>query len=66
MIKFKKILRILGLTILILMALSGVGIIGVLFSNNRERYQDKKITVEMVDKKKNETASQTDQIRAQE
>ena len=48
------------------MALSGIGIIGALFSNNRERYLDKKITIEMVDKKKNEIGSQTDLFLAQE
>ena len=49
----KKALRVLVLTCLILLALSGIGIIGAIFSNNRERYQNKQTTIEMLDNKKN-------------
>ena len=52
---FKKILRVIVLTLLILLALSGIGIVGALFNPNRERYANKKTTIEMVDKKKKES-----------
>jgi hypothetical protein len=52
---FKKILRVFVLTLLILLALSGIGIVGALFSNNRERYRNKEITIEMVDKKEDKS-----------
>jgi hypothetical protein len=51
--KLKKIFRIIGLAFLILLALSGIGIVGAFFSSNRERYMNKKDTIEMVDKKRN-------------
>ena len=64
MIRFKKILRAIGLVLLILMALSGIGIVGGLFSSNRERYADNEIKIEMVDKKKDESRiQQKDQIK---
>ena len=50
--KIKKILRVVGLVLLILLALSGVGIIG---NFNRERYMDKRVTTEQVDKKDRES-----------
>ena len=52
--KIKKIFRVIVLTLLILLALSGIGIVGALFSMNRDRYRNKEIMIEMVDKKKNE------------
>lgn len=46
------------------MALSGIGIVGGLFSSNRERYADNEIKIEMVDKKKDESRiQQKDQIK---
>ena len=62
--ELKKVLRVLILAFLILLALSGIGIVGSLFSNNRERYLNKKITVEMLDKTESERENQvTDQIQ---
>ena len=52
--KLKKIFRIIVLALLILLALSGIGIVGAFFTTNRERYANKKTTIEMVDKKKKE------------
>ena len=43
------------LALLILLALSGIGVVGAFFNTNRERYANKKITIEMVDKKKKES-----------
>jgi uncharacterized protein YceK len=51
--KLKKIFRIMVLAFFILLALSGIGIVGAFFSSNRERYMNKKVTIEMVDKKRN-------------
>jgi len=48
----KNVLRIVGLTLLIVLALFGVGIIGNF--NNRERYTDKRITTEQTDKRNQE------------
>jgi hypothetical protein len=56
--KLKKIFRIMMLTVLILFALSGIGFVGALLTN-RDRYQNKKVLIEMVDKKTNETETQT-------
>ena len=53
--KLKKIVRVIALMLLILLALSGIGIVGALFNSNRERYMNKKNTIEMVNKKKNES-----------
>ena len=52
---FKKILRVIVLALLILLALSGIGIVGAFFTSNRERYADRRTTIEMVDKKKKES-----------
>jgi anionic cell wall polymer biosynthesis LytR-Cps2A-Psr (LCP) family protein len=51
----KKIFRVIVLALLILLALSGIGIVGAFFNSNRERYLNKNVTIEMVDKKKKET-----------
>jgi len=59
----KAILRMLRLVILILIAFSGIGFIGVIF-NTRERYRDKEIRIEMVDKQKDKSETeQTGQIQ---
>lgn len=62
---FKKILRVIGLLLLILMALSGIGFIGALFQS-RERYRDKEIRIEMVDKKNREDQNNIQQIKVKE
>lgn len=61
--ELKKILRVLALTLLILLALSGVGIIGAFFSNNRERYRDKEIKIELVDTDRKENEAELDDYR---
>ena len=58
--KFKSILRIAGLVVLILLAASGMGF-GFFLSANRERYQDKKITTEQ-DKKENDEEQELKEI----
>lgn len=61
--KLKKILRVLALMFLVLLALSGIGIIGAIF-NTRERYQDKEIKIELVDKDRSENETELgDQIQ---
>lgn len=48
--------------LLILLALSGIGIVGAFF--NRERYANKKVTIELVEKKENENENhEIDQIQ---
>jgi len=60
--KFKNILRIAGLVMLILLAASGMGF-GFFLSANRERYQDKKITTEQVDKKENDEEQELKEVK---
>jgi hypothetical protein len=57
---FKKMLRIVGLAILILLALSGVGM-GNIFST-RERYMNKEVRTEQTDKKEREQDELGDEI----
>jgi hypothetical protein len=47
--RIKKILRIAGLVLLIILALSGIGIVP---PPNRERYIGKEITIELVEENK--------------
>ncbi|MBK8292889.1 MAG: hypothetical protein IPK96_20070 [Flammeovirgaceae bacterium] len=47
--RIKKILRIAGLVLLIILALSGIGIVP---PPNRERYISKEVTTELVEEKK--------------
>ena len=47
--RIKKILRIAGLVLLIILALSGIGIVP---APNRERYIGKEVTAELVEKRK--------------
>jgi len=47
--RFKKILRIVGLVLLIILALSGIGIAP---PRSREPYLNKETTIELVEKKK--------------
>jgi hypothetical protein len=47
--RFKKILRIVGLVLLIILALSGIGIAP---PKNREQYLHKEVTTELVEEKK--------------
>lgn len=50
--RLKKILRILYLAGLLILAVSGIAITGAFLPGHRERYQNKMVTMEMVDKKK--------------
>jgi hypothetical protein len=61
----KKILRAIGLLLLILMALTGIGFIGAIFQS-RERYRDKEIRIELVDKKNREDQNTIEQIQVKE
>ena len=56
--KIKKVLRIFGLFILILLAMSGIGIVGTFLPSYRERYMDNEIRIEQVDKKKDDEDDQ--------
>ncbi len=47
--RIKKILRIAGLVLLIILALSGIGIVP---PPNQERYIGKEVTAELVEKRK--------------
>ncbi len=47
----KKVIRVFILGVLIILAVSGVGIVGAFLPNNREEFMDKEIRIERVDKK---------------
>jgi hypothetical protein len=50
--RLKKVLRLIGLAVLIALALMGVG--GISIFSAREKYQDNEIRIEVVDKKEDE------------
>ncbi len=58
---FKKVIRVIILTFFIAIAASGAGILGVFYPHTRERYMDKTITIEQVDKKREEKGDEEDE-----
>ena len=52
--KVKKALRLFILVLLLILGFCGVGLTGNFLNNNRERYMDKEIKIEQVDKKEAE------------
>ena len=50
----KKVLRVLSLAALIILAAAGAGVAGAFLPNQRERYMDKEIRIERVDKNRDE------------
>ena len=50
----KKMLRLLCLVFLMLIASMGVGFMGAIFPNNREKFQDNVVRIELVEKKEDE------------
>lgn len=52
--KVKAGLRLLVMVLLLLLALSGIGITGNFLNNNRERYMDNEIKVERRNKEEDE------------
>lgn len=54
MTHLKKLLRLFGLAFLIMLAMTGVGLFGALFTN-RDRYENKPINIEMRDRKEKES-----------
>jgi len=55
----KKVIRIIVLVVLIILAASGV--LAIFLPRTRERYMDKEITTEQVDKKKEKDEADKDQ-----
>lgn len=54
--RIKKILRTIGLILLIILALAGVGIVGAPFMpRNRQDFIAKEVTIELVDEKKEDS-----------
>ncbi|MBS1508252.1 MAG: hypothetical protein JSS79_16555 [Bacteroidetes bacterium] len=58
---FKKIIRALALTLIIVAAACGAGIAGAFLPNMREKYMDKEIRIERVDKKRNDDSEEKEQ-----
>jgi hypothetical protein len=54
MVTFKKVFRTISLAFLIILAAAGAGMAGAFLPNNRERFMDKEIKIEQVDKKREE------------
>lgn len=52
--KAKAALRLLVVVILLILAISGIGITGNFLNTNRERYMDNEIRIERVGKKEDE------------
>lgn len=61
MINVKKVLRMTFLVIMIILALSGIGIIGQF--NNREKYMDNEIKIEQVDKRDEEEEDEGKEVK---
>jgi hypothetical protein len=58
---FTKVLRVFLLTLIILFAAAGAGMLGAFVPNFREQYMNKEIRIEQVDKKKEEDETDKDQ-----
>jgi hypothetical protein len=52
--KAKAALRLLVVVILLILAISGIGITGNFLNTNRDRYMDNEIKIERVEKKEDE------------
>ncbi|GCC51397.1 hypothetical protein SanaruYs_16220 [Chryseotalea sanaruensis] len=52
--KVKEGLRLLVMVIFLILAAFGMGIMGNILNNNRERYMDKEVRIERVDKKRDD------------
>jgi hypothetical protein len=57
---FRKVLRVIILIFVIALAASGAGMLGIFNPHIRERYMDKVISIEQVDKKKEEKGDEED------
>lgn len=55
---FKKVLRLAGLVLLIILASLGIGITGHFLPNNREKYRDSSVQIELIDKKHEEDSEE--------
>jgi hypothetical protein len=62
MTALKKVFRILAISSLIVLAATGAGMAGAFLPNTRERYMDKEILIEQVDKKRAEE-EENDEVR---
>ena len=56
----KKVIRVIVLVVLIILAASGV--LAIFLPKTRERYVDKEIRTEQIDKKKDEDETNEDQV----
>ena len=61
-VRFKKVLRIIALTLLIVIAAAGAGLSGFVLTN-RERFQDNEIKIERVDSKRKEEDEDSEESR---
>lgn len=55
---FKKVLRLAGLVLLIILASLGIGITGHFLPNSREKYRDSAVQIELIDKKHEEDSEE--------
>jgi hypothetical protein len=60
--KFKKLLKLAGLGVLIILAAMGIGIGGAIFPSQKERYNDNGIKTELVEKKEEEDSSAESEV----
>lgn len=59
--KFKSALRLISLLLFLILAATGMGI-GSVF-NTKERYEDKEIRIELIEKKDDEEDTDQDQVK---
>ncbi len=59
--KFKKVLRLTSLVLLIILASLGIGITGHFLPNNREKYRDRAVQIELIDKKHEEDSNEDEE-----
>lgn len=60
----KNVLRLLALAVIIICASFGMGLMGNILGTNRERYMDKQIKIEQVDKKEDDDEGDSDEAKA--
>ncbi|MCB0488072.1 MAG: hypothetical protein KDC99_06335 [Cyclobacteriaceae bacterium] len=60
--KIQRVLRYVALSLLIVLAATGIGITGAIF-NTRERYRDKEITIEQVDRREDDTEEEEENAK---
>ncbi len=62
--RLKKILRLFGLVVMIILASSGLGISGVIFPNHKDKQLLPEIKIELVEEKEEEDEGEMKDVKA--